>query len=140
MGIKINKKGVIEISKRSRGTPRIANRILKRARDFAQVNSSEIIDETIAKKALEKMGIDKHGLDNMDRQILTSIIDNYNGGPVGIETLGVAISEDSRTIEEVYEPYLIKQGFIQRTPRGRIVLDKTYQYLNKTKKTQQNFL
>jgi len=131
LNISINEKGVSEISRRSRGTPRIANRILRRARDFAQVNSKKTIDEEVAKEALRKMGIDEMGLDEMDRQILNSIIDNYNGGPVGIETLGVAISEDAKTIEEVYEPFLIKEGFIQRTPRGRIALEKTYKYLNK---------
>ena len=131
LNISINEKGVSEISRRSRGTPRIANRILRRARDFAQVNSKKTIDEEVAKEALSKMGIDEKGLDEMDRQILNSIIDNYNGGPVGIETLGVAISEDAKTIEEVYEPFLIKEGFIQRTPRGRIALEKTYKYLNK---------
>ena len=142
LGIQIDKKGIEEISKRSRGTPRIANRILRRARDFAQVNSKKTIDEAIAKEALDKMGIDNEGLDGMDRQILSSIVENYNGGPVGIETLGVAISEDARTLEEVYEPYLIKQGFIQRTPRGRIALEKTYKYLNKpmTKSQQQKFM
>ena len=131
LNISINEKGVSEISRRSRGTPRIANRILRRARDFAQVNSKKTIDEEVAKEALRKMGIDEMGLDEMDRQILNSIIDNYNGGPVGIETLGVAISEDAKTIEEVYEPFLIKEGFIQRTPRGRIALEKTYKYLDK---------
>ena len=142
LGIEIDDKGIDEISKRSRGTPRIANRILKRARDFAQVNNQKTIDQKIAKKALSKMGIDEEGLDEMDRQILTSIIDNYDGGPVGIDTLGVAISEDARTLEEVYEPYLIKKGFIQRTPRGRIALEKTYKYLNKTisKNQQQKLL
>ena len=131
LNISINEKGILEISRRSRGTPRIANRILRRARDFAQVNSKKTIDQDLAKEALCKMGIDEMGLDEMDRQILNSIIDNYNGGPVGIETLGVAISEDAKTIEEVYEPFLIKEGFIQRTPRGRIALEKTYKYLNK---------
>ena len=131
LNISINEKGILEISRRSRGTPRIANRILRRARDFAQVNSKKTIDQDLAKEALSKMGIDEMGLDEMDRQILNSIIDNYNGGPVGIETLGVAISEDAKTIEEVYEPFLIKEGFIQRTPRGRIALEKTYKYLNK---------
>ncbi len=131
LNISINEKGILEISRRSRGTPRIANRILRRARDFAQVNSKKTIDQDLAKEALSKMGIDEMGLDEMDRQILNSIIDNYNGGPVGIETLGVAISEDAKTLEEVYEPFLIKEGFIQRTPRGRIALEKTYKYLNK---------
>ena len=134
LNISINEKGVSEISRRSRGTPRIANRILRRARDFAQVNSKKTIDEEVAKEALRKMGIDEMGLDEMDRQILNSIIDNYNGGPVGIETLGVAISEDAKTLEEVYEPFLIKEGFIQRTPRGRIALEKTYKYLDKESK------
>ena len=129
LGISINDEGVREISRRSRGTPRIANRILRRARDFAQVHSKDTIDGDIAREALDRMGIDETGLDEMDRLILTALIEKYNGGPVGVETLGVAISEDSRTIEEVYEPYLIKEGFIQRTPRGRIALDKTYKYL-----------
>ena len=142
LGIQINDKGIEEISKRSRGTPRIANRILRRARDFAQGKSKKIIDDKIAKEALDKMGIDDEGLDEMDRQILISIVDNYKGGPVGIETLGVAISEDARTLEEVYEPYLIKKGFIQRTPRGRVALEKTYKYLNKPMQSnnQQKFI
>ena len=142
LGISIDEKGIIEISKRSRGTPRIANRILRRARDFAQVKSKNIIDVKIAKEALEKMGIDNEGFDEMDRQILISIVDNYKGGPVGIETLAVAISEDARTLEEVYEPYLIKKGFIQRTPRGRVALEKTYKYLGRPIKNnnQQKFI
>ena len=142
LGIPIDEKGIIEISKRSRGTPRIANRILRRARDFAQVKSKNIIDVKIAKEALEKMGIDNEGFDEMDRQILISIVDNYKGGPVGIETLAVAISEDARTLEEVYEPYLIKKGFIQRTPRGRVALEKTYKYLGRPIKNnnQQKFI
>mgnify|MGYP001350557817 CR=1 FL=1 len=142
LGISIDEKGIIEISKRSRGTPRIANRILRRARDFAQVKSKNIIDVKIAKEALDKMGIDNEGFDEMDRQILISIVDNYKGGPVGIETLAVAISEDARTLEEVYEPYLIKKGFIQRTPRGRVALEKTYKYLGRPIKNnnQQKFI
>ena len=142
LGIPIDEKGIVEISKRSRGTPRIANRILRRARDFAQVKSKNIIDVKIAKEALDKMGIDNEGFDEMDRQILISIVDNYKGGPVGIETLAVAISEDARTLEEVYEPYLIKKGFIQRTPRGRVALEKTYKYLGRPIKNnnQQKFI
>ena len=132
LGISINKDGINEISSRSRGTPRIANRILRRARDFAQVNKKNIIDGDIARESLERMGIDENGLDEMDRLILTALVKKYKGGPVGIETLGVAISEDPKTIEEVYEPYLIKEGFIQRTPRGRTALDKTYKYLELT--------
>ncbi len=129
LGIPINKDGINEISSRSRGTPRIANRILRRARDFAQVHKKNIIDGDIARESLDRMGIDENGLDEMDRLILTALVEKYKGGPVGIETLGVAISEDPKTIEEVYEPYLIKEGFIQRTPRGRTALDKTYKYL-----------
>ena len=120
----------MEIARRSRGTPRIANRLLRRARDFAQVNSNGNITSIIAKDALNKLKIDDNGLDEMDRRILLSMIEKFDGGPVGLESLGVAISEDAKTIEEVYEPYLIKEGFIQRTSRGRIALDKTYKYLN----------
>ncbi len=129
--IEINNDGANEIAGRSRGTPRIANRILRRARDFAQVKSNGKITKEVASMALDRMGVDKSGLDDIDRRILNSLVDKYNGGPVGLETLGVSISEDARTIEEVYEPFLIKEGFIQRTPRGRIALDKTFKYLGK---------
>ena len=131
LGIEIEEAGSNEIAGRSRGTPRIANRILRRARDFAQVKSKGKITKDVASMALDKMGIDKSGLDDIDRRILNSLVDKYNGGPVGLDTLGVSISEDARTIEEVYEPFLIKEGFIQRTPRGRIALDKTFKYLGK---------
>ena len=129
--IEINNDGANEIAGRSRGTPRIANRILRRARDFAQVKSNGKITKEVASMALDRMGVDKSGLDDIDRRILNSLVDKYNGGPVGLETLGVSISEDARTIEEVYEPFLIKEGFIQRTSRGRIALDKTFKYLGK---------
>ena len=132
--IPIDKKGAQEISKRSRGTPRIANRILKRARDFAEIIGNGKINQEIAKKALKKLGIDQYGLDEMDKKILGALVVNFNGGPVGLDSIGVAISENPKTIEEVYEPYLIKQGYIQRTARGRVALDKTYQYLNVEKK------
>jgi len=128
--IKVDNKGALEIARRSRGTPRIANRLLRRARDFAQVNADGNINHEMAKDALNKLKIDENGLDEMDHRILSSMIKKFNGGPVGLESLGVAISEDAKTIEEVYEPYLIKEGFIQRTSRGRIALDKTYKYLN----------
>ena len=128
--IKIDKNGANEIARRSRGTPRIANRILRRARDYAQIHSNGIIDEKIAKKSLQMLGIDNKGLDNMDKKILSAIIKNFDGGPVGLDTIGVAISENPRTVEEVYEPYLIQKGYIQRTSRGRIALDKAYDYLN----------
>tara|TARA_B100000287_G_scaffold116508_1_gene108506 strand:+ start:6408 stop:7445 length:1038 start_codon:yes stop_codon:yes gene_type:complete len=134
LSIKINEEGSKEIARRSRGTPRIANRILKRARDFAEVESKGIIDLKIADMCLSRMGIDKNGLDDMDRRILNAIIDKFSGGPVGVESLSVAISEDSVTVEEVYEPYLIKEGYLQRTSRGRIALEKSYNYLNKKKK------
>ena len=117
-----------EIASRSRGTPRIANRILRRARDFAQVNGSGTIDLAIAQEALDRLGIDGSGLDDMDRRILLALVQRFGGGPVGLESLAVAISEDARTLEEVYEPFLIKEGFLQRTPRGRLALDRTYQY------------
>tara|TARA_B100001971_G_C17949939_1_gene412003 strand:- start:69 stop:587 length:519 start_codon:yes stop_codon:yes gene_type:complete len=128
--IEIHEEGACEIARRSRGTPRIANRILRRARDFAQIKSDGIINMDVAKNSLSRLGIDTNGLDDMDRRILTALVKKFNGGPVGLESLGVAISEDARTIEEVYEPYLIKEGFIQRTPRGRKALDKTFSYLD----------
>ena len=128
----INKEGAIEIARRSRGTPRIANRILRRARDFAQIKSNGIIDIEVAKNSLNRLGIDVFGLDDMDRRILQTLVEKFNGGPVGLESLGVAISEDARTIEEVYEPYLIKEGFIQRTHRGRIAQAQAYHLLGRT--------
>tara|TARA_B110000467_G_C18330448_1_gene492644 strand:+ start:407 stop:1441 length:1035 start_codon:yes stop_codon:yes gene_type:complete len=128
--ITITKNAALEIARRSRGTPRISNRILKRARDFAQIESDGTISLDVAQLALSKLDIDILGLDQMDRIILNSLITKFNGGPVGLESIGVAISEDARTIEEVYEPYLIKEGFIQRTPRGRIALPKAYKHLN----------
>jgi len=128
--IKIDNDAALEIAKRSRGTPRISNRILKRARDFAEVEANGIISLDIANLALSKLDIDNSGLDRMDRSILKTMIQKFNGGPVGLESLGVAISEDARTIEEVYEPFLIKEGFIQRTPRGRKVLQKSYNHLD----------
>ncbi len=117
--IDIDEKGAGAIAKRSRGTPRIANRLVKRVRDYAIVKSDGIIDEKTADKALDVLQIDKFGLDNTDRCLLKLIADNYNGGPVGIETLATALGEDSKTIEDVYEPYLVQRGFLQRTPRGR---------------------
>ncbi len=133
LNIEIDDKGAIEIARRSRGTPRIANRILKRARDFADIEANGAIDLKIADMCLKRIGIDKNGLDDMDRRILTALIDKFSGGPVGLESLSVAISEDAATIEEVYEPFLIKEGYIQRTSRGRIALEKSYKYFNKSK-------
>ena len=129
LDIDINEKAASEIARRSRGTPRISNRILKRARDFADIKADGKITHDIAKLTLSKLDIDDMGLDFMDRNILSTLILKFSGGPVGLESLGVALSEDSRTIEEVYEPYLIKEGFIQRTPRGRKALQKAYTHL-----------
>ena len=129
LNININEKGCYEIARRSRGTPRIANRILKRTRDFADVKSNGDITEIIANEALEALAIDQSGLDQMDQNILKALINNFNGGPVGLDSLGVVVSENPKTIEEVYEPYLIKEGFIQRTSRGRLALDKAFKYL-----------
>jgi len=127
--IKIDDAAALEIAKRSRGTPRISNRILKRARDFAEIESNGNITLDIANLTLSKLDVDNLGLDQMDRNILNILIKKFNGGPVGLESLGVAIAEDSKTLEEVYEPYLIKEGFLQRTPRGRKALPKAYQHL-----------
>lgn len=125
----ITETGAHEIARRSRGTPRIVNKLLRRTRDFAQVDGLDTIDETIADKALNALDVDKNGLDDMDIRILKAIIENYKGGPVGLGTLGVAVGEDKGTIEEVYEPFLIKEGFMQRTPKGRVATGKAYQYL-----------
>lgn len=121
--------GAMEMAKRSRGTPRLANRILKRVRDYAQVKHDGIITEAVAMTALDLMDVDKLGLDHIDRNILLSMIQKFGGGPVGLDTLAAAIGEDSGTIEDVYEPYLLKNGFINRTPRGRVVTDLAYHHL-----------
>ena len=122
-----------EIALRSRGTPRIANALLRRVRDFAQVKGSGKIDTSIARFALEALNIDKYGLDEIDNKILTTIIDKFKGGPVGLTTIATALGEDPGTLEEVYEPYLIKEGFIKRTPRGREVTDLAYQHLGRSR-------
>ena len=129
LSISYDEDGISEISKRSRGTPRIANRLLKRARDYALVEGNGILDKKSVNGILKLLGVDETGLDELDRKILSSIIDVYNGGPVGIETLSLLLGEDKRTIEEVYEPYLIKIGFIKRTPRGRVVTEAGYRHL-----------
>ncbi len=121
--------GAHEIARRSRGTPRIVNKLLRRTRDFAQVENMDTITDGIADKALNALDVDQNGFDEMDIRILRSIIENYSGGPVGLGTLGVAVGEDKGTIEEVYEPFLIKEGFLQRTPKGRMVTRKAYDYL-----------
>ena len=129
LGIGIDDDGALEIASRSRGTPRIANRLLKRARDFAQVIGSGMITEQDARLALSRMEIDELGLDNIDRLLLTTMINNYNGGPVGLETISAAIGEEAVTIEDVYEPYLMQIGFLGRTPRGRVVTNAAYTHL-----------
>lgn len=135
--IEIDDDGTWEIARRSRGTPRIANRILRRTRDYAEVKANGKINKEIAKKSLTTLGIDETGLDEMDRRILTTLIDKFDGGPVGISSLAVAIGEDSTTIEDVYEPFLIKEGFIQRTSRGRIAQEKAFKLLGKSQKQLQ---
>ena len=131
--VPIDPKAAAEIAGRSRGTPRIANALLRRVRDFAQVKGNGRIDEQIAGYALEALNIDKYGLDEIDNKILLTIIDKFKGGPVGITTIATAISEDAGTVEEVYEPFLIKEGFIRRTPRGREVTDLAYKHLGRSR-------
>lgn len=129
LGIPCDKDGAFELAKRSRGTPRIANRLLKRIRDFAQVMGDGIITKDVAKKALDRLEIDDLGLDMTDRRVLETMIKFYNGGPVGLETIAAAIGEESVTIEDVYEPYLMQLGFLSRTPRGRMVTINAYEHL-----------
>jgi Holliday junction DNA helicase RuvB len=130
LDISLEDGGAFEIARRSRGTPRITNRLLRRVRDFAQIKGSGVVDEEITSYALEMMEVDEKGLNEMDRRILFTIIEKFSGGPVGINSLSVAVSEESETIEDVYEPYLIKEGFLQRTPRGRIATEAAYKHLN----------
>ena len=134
LGVKCTSEAGREIALRSRGTPRIANALLRRVRDFAQVKGSGVIDLEIARFALEALNIDKYGLDEIDNKILTTIITKFKGGPVGLTTIATALGEDPGTLEEVYEPYLIKEGFIKRTPRGREVTDLAYAHLGQTRK------
>lgn len=132
LGVHIDPQGAEEIALRSRGTPRIANRLLKRVRDFAQVTGDGTITADLAKHALERMQVDRRGLDHIDHKYLFAIIDQYQGGPVGLDTIASSIGEESHTIEEVYEPYLLQIGFIQRTPRGRVATPSAYAHLGKT--------
>ena len=138
--ISIKKNAAIEIASRSRGTPRIANALLRRTRDFAQIKGNGIIDLEITKIALSSLQVDQNGLDEMDNKILNTLIEKFNGGPVGINTLATAVSENGETIEEVYEPFLIQEGFIIRTPRGRQVTEKAYRHLGKSHKKIQKGL
>ena len=127
--VAIEEKGALELARRSRGTPRLANRILKRVRDFAQVKYDGVITEKVAATALDLLEVDKMGLDHIDRNILLTMIEKLKGGPVGLDTLAAAIGEDAGTLEDVYEPYLLKSGLLNRTPRGRIVTDSAYHHL-----------
>lgn len=136
----ISMEAAIEIAGRSRGTPRIANALLRRVRDFAQIKGNGTIDIEIARYALKALNVDAHGLDEMDNKILNTIIDKFKGGPVGLSTLATAVSESSETIEEVYEPFLIQEGFIMRTPRGREVTEKAYKHLGKVRTNLQGGL
>lgn len=138
--IEIDHEGAMEIASRSRGTPRIANRLLKRTRDFATVLGDGCINLKEARNALSRMEIDEYGLDNIDRLLLMTMIQNYNGGPVGLDTIAAAIGEESVTIEDVYEPYLMQIGFLSRTPRGRVVTNAVYRYFNLPVPGQQSFV
>ena len=139
--IKVDPQGAEEIAKRSRGTPRVANRLLRRVRDFAEVKAKGKIDQKVAQQALSMLEVDELGLDDMDAKILSTIVHKFKGGPVGVNTLAVAVGEEAETIEEIYEPYLIQEGFLARTPRGRTATDKAYQHLEvKKEQTQQSLL
>ncbi len=140
LNVEIKENAAVEIARRSRGTPRIANALLRRVRDFAQVKGNGTIDLEIAKYSLDALNIDKKGLDEMDNKILTTIIDKFSGGPVGINTIATAVGEDGGTIEEVYEPFLIMEGFIKRTMRGREVTEAAYKHLGKINYNNQNQL
>jgi len=133
LGVKVEREGALELASRSRGTPRIANRLLKRVRDYCEIRGNGVITKEISMKALDILGIDSVGLDDLDRDIINAIIDNYGGGPVGIETLSLLLGEDRRTLEEVYEPYLVKIGYIKRTNRGRVVTEKAYEHFKRVK-------
>ena len=140
LNVPITEEAALEIALRSRGTPRIANALLRRVRDFAQVKSNGKIDTAIARYALKALNIDKYGLDEIDNKLLTTIIDKFKGGPVGLTTIATALGEDAGTVEEVYEPYLIKEGFIKRTPRGREVTDLAYKHLGRERFSDQGTL
>ncbi|HNZ36209.1 MAG TPA: Holliday junction branch migration DNA helicase RuvB [Candidatus Marinimicrobia bacterium] len=140
LNIELRPDGAAEIAKRSRGTPRVANRILRRTRDYAQVKATGVIDKKVAEQSLKMLEIDELGLDNLDRQILLTIIDKFSGGPVGLNNLSVAVGEEAETIEDVYEPYLIQQGLIQRTARGRQATPATYKYFHKNISSSQQKL
>jgi holliday junction DNA helicase RuvB len=130
--VEIEPAGAREIARRSRGTPRVANRLLNRVRDYAQVRANGVITEDVARAALAMLDVDQFGLDDMDARILKAIIEKFDGGPVGVSTISAAIGEDSSTLEEVYEPFLVQQGFLQRTPRGRVATPMAYRHFGYT--------
>ena len=132
LGVEIADEAAYEIARRSRGTPRIANALLRRVRDFAQIKGNGKIDQEISRFALKALNIDEHGLDEMDNNILSTIIEKFGGGPVGLTTIATAVGEDAGSIEEVYEPYLIQEGYMSRTPRGREATEKAYKHLGKS--------
>jgi len=132
LGVETSHEGAVEVAKRSRGTPRIANRLLRRVRDYAEIKGNGIVDVTLADAALNMLNVDHHGLDHMDRRLLLAMIDKFDGGPVGVDSISAAISEERGTIEDVIEPYLIQQGLMMRTPRGRVVTRQAWLHFNKT--------
>ncbi len=140
LNVPIEDQAALEIARRSRGTPRIANLLLRRVRDFAQIKGTGVVDLKIAKYSLEALNVDAYGLDEMDNRVLSTMIDKFKGGPVGLTTISTAVGEDAGTIEEVYEPYLIQEGFLVRTPRGREVTEKAYYHLGRTPGSKQNSL
>jgi len=129
LGVELDEEGAAEIARRARGTPRIANRLLRRVRDYAEVKADGNVDKSVAAQALDMLKVDSYGFDNMDRNLLSTIIEKFEGGPVGVENLAAAIGEERDTIEDVIEPYLIQQGFLMRTPRGRVATANAYRHL-----------
>ncbi len=138
LDIQLVEEGALEIATRSRGTPRIANRLLKRARDYAQIKAEGVITHSVAEKALNILEVDRKGLDKMDRQIMLTIIEKFDGGPIGVETLSSALCEEKDTLEEVYEPFLIQSGYINRTPKGRVATRLAYSHFGFTSKIKEN--
>ena len=138
LDIRLDKKGALEIATRSRGTPRIANRLLKRVRDYAQIEADGVITHSVAESALDILEVDRKGLDKMDRQIMLTIIEKFDGGPIGVDTLSAALCEEKDTLEEVYEPFLIQSGYINRTSKGRVATRLAYRHFGFTSKTTEN--
>ncbi|MCW5204088.1 Holliday junction branch migration DNA helicase RuvB, partial [Desulfobulbus sp. US4] len=131
LGIEIDDAGALELGRRSRGTPRIANRLLRRVRDFSEVGGHAVVTEEVAGKALDMLAVDSFGLDEMDRRILLTLIDKFQGGPIGLDTLATAVCEEKNTLEDVYEPFLIQSGFLMRTPRGRMATAAVYEHFER---------